>query len=286
MLAVLHVRQNAFEPDAETEVSLAWSVGENDSWSQVFTSAGGKYSAALDAFEYFLSLGRGPSILYVSDRAFRRELQAAAASFPDLTFVYTARGRLVNVASVAVGALDDYRRFAHKRAWKAELERRAALPELVVATDASKGTGRRGVGVACVSAEGGFASKAYSEVETVLAGELLAIALAVITFPERRLHVLTDSKPALASLTMPRAKLLDKRTSQIVEIVDMIERRTAGRDVRYSWVRSHAGHELNEIADRLAVAARRNKEAHVSPSVEDQINRNIMGQMKIAVQAA
>ena len=288
MLAALHIRQIDFGADARVEVALAWLSGEEGTQTAVFTSRAGdgKYSAALDAFGYFVSLQEGSSVLYISNSTFRREIQAAAASFPGLDVAGTARGRLHDLIGVAVQALDDHTRFAHRRAWAAELTRREALPELIVATDASKATGRNGAGVAYVSAEGGFASKVYPEVETVLAGELLAIALALKHFPERRLHVLTDSKAAIASLTMSRAELLERRTRQVVDIVDVVQRRTAGRDVRYSWVRSHAGHELNEIADRLAVAARRNREARVSPSVKEQINRNIIGQLSFATRAA
>lgn len=281
MLAALHLRQIDLESEGKVEVALSWSVDGNDSHSVVFTCDGAaKYTAALDAFEHFLALARSSGVLYISDSTFRREVQAVAESFPGVTVVDTARGRLLDLIGTAVRALDDYSRFAHQRAWQAELARRAALPELVVATDASKASGRNGVGVACVSAEGGFASKPYSDVETVLAGELLAIALAIKTFPDRRLHILTDSKGALTCLDMARPRLLDRYSREVIEIVDVVHKRTANREVRYSWVRGHSGHELNETADRLALAARRNSAARVSGSVKDQINRNILGQGK------
>ncbi|WP_072805129.1 ribonuclease H family protein [Rhodococcoides yunnanense] len=279
MLAALHIRRNDVGPDADLEVALAWAC-ESGTQAKVFTSrvGDGKYAAALDAFEHFLLVVDQPSVLYIADTTFRREIAAVAESFPGLGVAAVARGPLLDLVGTALEALDDYTRFAHRRAWTEELARREALPELTVATDASKATRRSGVGVGCVSAEGAFASKAYPDVETVLVGELLAIALAIKTFPDRRLHILTDSKPALACLGKSRARLLDTRRGDVVEIVDVVHRRAAGRDIRYSWVRGHAGHELNELADRLAVAARRNEEAGVSSSVKDQINRNIMGQ--------
>ncbi|WP_020112213.1 ribonuclease H family protein [Rhodococcus sp. 114MFTsu3.1] len=288
MLAVLHIRRAEFGTGDDGEVALAWMGGEISPQSMVFESSTtvGMYAPALDAFEHLLAVLESSAVLYISDSAFRREIQAASASFPGITVVDAACGRLVELVGIAVQALDDHTRFAHRRAWAAELARREALPELVVATDASKATGRSGVGVACVSAEGGFASKAYPDVDSVLAGELLAIALAIRTFPYRRLHILTDSKPALASLTKSRSRLLDTRRGDVVEIVDVVHRRAEGRDIRYSWVRGHSGHELNEIADRLAVAARRNHEAGVDPCVKEQINRNILGQLNISVLAA
>ncbi|ORI19054.1 hypothetical protein BJD99_20475 [Rhodococcus sp. 1163] len=288
MLAALHMRQIGFGDQGSVEVALVWSLDGSDSHSEVFTgdAAPFMYSAALEALEHFVTLAHPSAVLYISDRTFRHEIQAAAASFPGLTVVDAARGSLLDLIGMAVAALDDHNRFAHHRAWRAELDRRAALPELVVATDASKGSGRRGVGVACVSGEGGYSSKSYPQTDTVLVGELLAIALAFKAFPDRRLHILTDSKVALSCLAMTRPRLLDKHSGNTIAIVDVIRKRAAHREIRYSWVRGHSGHELNEIADRLAVAARRHEEARVDPSIRKEINRNILEQMSLAAQAA
>lgn len=286
MHAALHIRQTDFGVDGHIEVALAWSLDGRDSHSAVFTQVAGatKYAPAVDAFEHFLALAQASGVLCIADSTFRREIQAL--SLPDVTVVATPRGRLLDLIVTAMDALDEHRRFAHHRAWRKELARRAALPELVVATDASKATARRGVGVACVSADGGYASKSYPDVETVLAGELLGIALAIKTFPDRRLHILSDSRDALDCLAMTRAKLLDRHSCEVITLVDVVHKRAAKREVRYSWVRSHSGHELNEIADRLAVAARRNQDAGVRASVRDDINRNILGQMNLAARAA
>jgi ribonuclease HI len=40
-----------------------------------------------------------------------------------------------------------------------------------------------------------------------------------------------------------------------VEIMKALDAAMAGRRVRFEWVKGHAGHELNEAADRLATAA-------------------------------
>jgi ribonuclease HI len=40
-----------------------------------------------------------------------------------------------------------------------------------------------------------------------------------------------------------------------VEIMKALDAAMAGRRVRFVWVKGHAGHELNEAADRLATAA-------------------------------
>ena len=40
-----------------------------------------------------------------------------------------------------------------------------------------------------------------------------------------------------------------------VELVRALDEAMTGRQVRFEWVKGHAGHELNEAADKLAVAA-------------------------------
>lgn len=40
-----------------------------------------------------------------------------------------------------------------------------------------------------------------------------------------------------------------------VEIMQALDAALAGRQVRFEWVKGHAGHELNEHADRLATGA-------------------------------
>lgn len=78
------------------------------------------------------------------------------------------------------------------------------------------------------------------------------------------LTVLTDSRSALS--------LLEKlRTSEWVSGEDFdsvaecqrILHLAQGVKVKFEWVRGHAGHPLNELADRLAVLGRRNKELEV-----------------------
>jgi hypothetical protein len=285
MLAALHLRQTEFAPNAKFEVALAIRVDETDTRTEVFTGDVG-HAVALDAFERLVSSAQESTMLYISDGSFRREIAAVVASFPGLVLADAPRGALRSVLDEAVRALDDHLRFAHRRALEAKAERLESLPELVVATDASKASRRRGVGVACVNAEGGMASAPYPDVESILAGELLAIALAIKKFPDRRLHILTDSKGALSCLRMPRATLLDRHSGEVVNAVNMVHQRSANRQIRYSWVRGHSGHELNEIADRLALAARRNYDARISTKVSKQIARNILDQFSFAAQAA
>lgn len=76
------------------------------------------------------------------------------------------------------------------------------------------------------------------------------------------LQVLADSQYTINALTrwMPAWKRRGwtKANGQAVmnrEILQALDRELAGRDVRFAWVRGHAGHPLNELADRHARAA-------------------------------
>lgn len=90
------------------------------------------------------------------------------------------------------------------------------------------------------------------------------------------LTVLTDSKAALS--------LLEKlRTSEWVSGEDFdsvaecqrILHMVHGVNVRFEWVRGHDGHPLNELADRLAVLGRRNKELEVDPQTRTKMLASI-----------
>ena len=86
---------------------------------------------------------------------------------------------------------------------------------------------------------------------------------------EEDLLVLCDSLYVVKSLTlwMPgwKRKGWRKRDGKPVLNVDLMQQldaalaghRAAGREVRLQWVKGHAGHALNEAADRLANAAAR-----------------------------
>lgn len=77
----------------------------------------------------------------------------------------------------------------------------------------------------------------------------------------RPLHVLCDSQYVINVITkwMTGWKRKDWRKADgkavmNVELVQALDQAMEGRDVTFAWVRGHAGHELNEAADRLARA--------------------------------
>jgi ribonuclease HI len=79
--------------------------------------------------------------------------------------------------------------------------------------------------------------------------------------PEEPLRVLCDSQYVINSITkwMPgwKKKGWKKKDGKPVLNVDLmrsLDAAMAGRDVRFEWVKGHAGHELNEAADARARA--------------------------------
>lgn len=100
------------------------------------------------------------------------------------------------------------------------------------------------------------------------------------------LTVLTDSKAALS--------LLEKlRTSEWVSGEDFdsvaecqrILHMSHGVNVTFEWVRGHDGHPLNELADRLAVLGRRNKELEVDPQTRTKMLATIREDAKAVIAA-
>ena len=100
-------------------------------------------------------------------------------------------------------------------------------------------------------------------------GELMAVLdlLRATAHVDEDLLVLCDSTYVISSVTrwLPgwKARGWRKRDGQPVLNADLMraldgalaDRRAAGRAVRFEWVKGHAGHPLNEAADRLARAA-------------------------------
>ncbi|MGW4364507.1 RNase H family protein [Nocardia takedensis] len=169
-------------------------------------------------------------------------------------------------------------RVAAEKALAARLVRADLLGSrrVVIATDASARAGRRGMGLAYVTDDGDWRQEFLPSTSVVAVGELEAILLAVTVRSDRRISVLTDSRSAVCwidgSATPP--------TQVIARRVAAIRRAIGDRDVTVGWVKAHSGHPLNEIADRLAVAARRNAAAGVSTAVREQIARNIVDDLR------
>ena len=95
-------------------------------------------------------------------------------------------------------------------------------------------------------------------------GELTAILdlLQQTAGLEEELHICSDSKYAIDTITRWMAgwkrrgwKKGDGKPVANLEIVQALDEAMQGRNVTFEWVKGHAGHALNEEADRLANAA-------------------------------
>ncbi|MFI6398761.1 ribonuclease HI [Rhodococcus coprophilus] len=274
MLAAIHTCQIHAGPKPMTCAALA-----TDTDSALFLREGHDQTdrslAGLEAFAALYEQAKcSPVRLHISDAGLRSTLEAVSDSFPAVDFVDTPfgpLGPLLRRASDTIGA--------HVVALAAEEEarrdtERAQLPPLAVATDASKARRFRGTGLGCVSEKGVHRMLMAPDARSILEGELLAIEMATTKFPDRDLHILTDSRLAIACLAGTY-----KGRPAVSGVVDRIHRSIQGRSVRFDWVRGHDGHPLNEAAHRLAVAARRCYDAKVSPAVAAEIARNIVASL-------
>lgn len=98
-------------------------------------------------------------------------------------------------------------------------------------------------------------------------GELTALLRLLVDtqaagFGDQHLVVLADSQYVINSVTKWMAgwkrkgwKKADGSPVANQELMEQIDRAMQGRDVRFEWVRGHAGHSLNEAADKRARAA-------------------------------
>lgn len=138
---------------------------------------------------------------------------------------------------------------------------RATLAPTTVATDASVQVGRRGIGVGVIAEDGRYVTQYHRDSSDILVGELRGIEAALSAFYDPALHILSDNTKAVslarAALDPEVALSPLHRSNKVVHTLREIRHRSLDRRVEIEWVRAHAGHSLNEGADRLAVAVRR-----------------------------
>ena len=117
-------------------------------------------------------------------------------------------------------------------------------------------------------AAGGF-DRATNNVGELTALLKLLEHTAQAGFADEPLVVLADSQYVINSVTkwMPGWKRrgwkkADGKPVMNRELMEQIDRAMAGRQVRFEWVKGHAGHDMNEAADlraRAAAEAHRNR---------------------------
>ncbi|WP_137723540.1 RNase H family protein [Prescottella subtropica] len=290
MLAAIHLRRNQSSVSGPVDLSRAVAAWTDhaDTRTHLFTrdtaTDTALYGTGLDAFTLLLDVAAAasePILLHVTDNTLRKEIAAVVDAFPSVTLVDVARGTFLDLTRTALTVLDADDRARATDLAEHELARIAALPELTVATDASKSR-RRGVGVACVSEDGVRHQMMVPDVTTVLEGELLAIELAVARFPGRRLHILTDSQASLQHLGLLDTDWALHATGGVKAVVSRLHDVLRKREIRLSWVRGHNGHLLNETADRLALATRRAFEARIPDATRRAIADRIVEPLRSA----
>lgn len=123
---------------------------------------------------------------------------------------------------------------------------------MVVATDASLGTGHR-AGIAAVSTRGRVRARSLL-VESVADAEFWAVEMALATWGGKTpvLHILTDSQIVYKALNGAE-KPAGCRNS-----LRMCAKRMERTEVFVHWVRGHRGNVLNELANDVAIYTRRN----------------------------
>lgn len=153
---------------------------------------------------------------------------------------------------------------------------------LQVATDASVRKGRAGAGLSVIAETGQWRTVYCASLRDINVAELAAIECAVKTFQGCPLEILSDSQVAIALATGSQVP----PSAQVARLVDSVRAASKGRKVTYRWVRGHTGVPLNEIADRLAVARRRNEDAQVDSATANRIYSNIVADLRQAVSSA
>jgi ribonuclease HI len=160
-----------------------------------------------------------------------------------------------------VAALEMATNASEERARRREASgfgKKSDVAPLVIAVDGSRS--RNGEGAwAWIDEEGRFDANA-DRFPSILQAELAAISAALRGAPPRRaLRILCDSRDALQNARHALAGHPPATgvTKAVARILTTIARDGAGRDVTLEWVKGHAGHPLNDRADRLAVHARR-----------------------------
>ncbi|WP_175413834.1 ribonuclease H family protein [Rhodococcus erythropolis] len=293
MIAAIHIRKTGAAGQQFTCAALTWfdnlDVPQTALFRREGTATHVRYAVGLDAVEHLLGVlqsTKNSAVLHISDAGLRGELTAASASFSSLELIETARGPLLSALVEASDQIGLLVRELQEEFEAQEITRIAGLPPLTVATDASKSLRRNGVGIACVSEDGIRRQKMLPAVKSVLAGELLAIELALSNFQNRKLRILSDSRSAIAAVTrkpgVPHRELSGEETVIVNRILGLMR----GRSIKFSWIKGHSGHPLNETADRLAVAIRRNHEAAVPANVQVAIADEIVAPLRSIALAA
>ena len=158
---------------------------------------------------------------------------------------------------------------AHPRCQRLERDR------LVVATDGSFNP-VTGVSASAVVSDTGLANAGPGRTRDAIVGaEIQAIVLALRTFPLHDLLVLSDSRRACSAVSAALDGTIQDRSSTISADLARCAELGHGRSIELRWVQGHNGHALNEAADRVARAQRRETEGISAPLSTRTVMNNV-----------
>lgn len=186
--------------------------------------------------------------LWLGCRPVRDELAQVVGAFPGLSLRDRPGERHVGLREYAVARLECPVGVSPPARTQPET---FTPPTLVVATDASIARGVCGIGIACITEAGEVATEFIDSGECITVGEILAVDLALRTFPNQPLTVLTDSRAVEHAVAHPHRQSPAARRA-----LTRIARAERADLLTIHWVRGHRGHPLNEAADRHARATR------------------------------
>ena len=259
-------------------VSWGWAVENGDTGSG--RRRGADSSKALA--EAVLSLNRrmlGQDVM-VLIRDCGARLQALQANAPNLKLVGFApaieRSQLVDLASAAAASTvtrDDRILDCRQKSLRSMMDDSDGR-EVIIATDGSVGRDPKAgwcAGWGWISDEGFADAGPLRGVREPAVAELKAVAQACASVPAGRpLVVLTDSRVAVEMVRRLGAGVAPELVATmvpgrylatVVKLLTVVHRRLDAGPLTVQWVKGHAGHPLQETADRLAVLGRRRYQA-------------------------
>lgn len=142
---------------------------------------------------------------------------------------------------------------------------------VTVATDGARNPST-GVAAAGYVTDTGLCWAARCQHDGIVEAEVMAICMVMEALPLHDLKILTDSRPALRIV---KDAMAGKRRSSRLHwmLRRALDHHGGARTVR--WVPGHAGHPLNEAADRLVRAERREAEGRAAPGSAQRVRANV-----------
>lgn len=235
-------------------------------------------NAALAALEEALKIATPENrlSLYVYNFTVRTCIASLGSSLPNITLACTSNE----------GDLEKARGLTTPPETPTQEQPARPATPILISTDASKRTRGRAVGLGWIinwgDSEGPELGSVAAKAPDILCAELMAIeqaarvALASHPTPDQVIRIECDSRDAITSLNRAPGLRPEKLTATQRTILSRIISITDGYAFEFTWVKGHAQNQMNIIADRLAVAARRNAELHIPPAARETILDGIM----------